>query len=120
IREAASEDLRGQLAVVQREAVLLPGTVRENLRIGRPGASDEEIVDAARRSGADEFITVLPDGYDTPLGRDGAALTEGQRRRLAAAGGGRCGPPPARSASGAAPSSRPARRCSSPRTPTAG
>src|SRR5699024_11453806 len=60
-----------------------PGTVRENLRIGRPGASDEEIVDAARRSGADEFITVLPDGYDTPLGRDGAALTEGQRRRLA-------------------------------------
>lgn len=83
IREAASEDLRGQLAVVQREAVLLPGTVRENLRIGRPGASDEEIVDAARRSGADEFITVLPDGYDTPLGRDGAALTEGQRRRLA-------------------------------------
>lgn len=83
IRRAASEDLRRRLALVQREAALLPGTVRENLRAGRPEASDEEIVDAARRSGADEFITLLPEGYDTPLGRDDAALTEGQRRRLA-------------------------------------
>ena len=83
LADVASQDLHRQLAVVQREAVLLPGTVRENLRMGWPGASDEEIVDAARRSGADEFITLLPEGYDTLLGRDGAALSEGQRRRLA-------------------------------------
>jgi len=83
IRDAAPGDLHRRLAVVQREAALLPGTVRENLRLGRPGASDEEIVDAARRTGADEFITLLAEGYDTELGRAGATLSEGQRRRLA-------------------------------------
>lgn len=82
-RALSLADLRSGLAVVQRESALFSESVRENIRAGRPDASDDEIVDAARRSGADDFITLLPDGYDTHLARRGAALTDGQRRRLA-------------------------------------
>ncbi|GAA4520928.1 hypothetical protein GCM10023160_07040 [Brachybacterium paraconglomeratum] len=82
-RTLALADLRSAMAVVQREPALLSESVRENIRVGRPGATDGEVVEAARRSGADEFITLLPEGYDTPLARRGAALSEGQRRRIA-------------------------------------
>lgn len=82
-RALALADLRRQLAVVQREPALFTETVRENIRVGRPDASEDEIVEAARRSGADEFITLLPDGYDTLLTRRGAGLSDGQRRRIA-------------------------------------
>lgn len=82
-RTLALADLRSAMAVVQRESTLFSETVRENIRVGRPGATDDEIVEAARRSGADEFITLLPEGYDTLLARRGAALPEGQRRRIA-------------------------------------
>jgi ABC-type multidrug transport system fused ATPase/permease subunit len=82
-RSLTLADLRRQLAVVQRESALFTETVRENIRVGRPGASDDEIVEAARRSGADEFITLLPEGYDTRLTGRGAGLSDGQRRRLA-------------------------------------
>lgn len=82
-RELSLADLRRGLAVVQRESALFSESVRENIRVGRPGATDDEIVEAARRSGADEFITLLPDGYDTHLTRRGAALTDGQRRVIA-------------------------------------
>lgn len=82
-RELSLADLRRGLAVVQRESALFSESVRENIRVGRPGATDDEIVEAARRSGADEFITLLPDGYDTHLSRRGAALTDGQRRAIA-------------------------------------
>ena len=82
-RELSLADLRRGLAVVQRESALFSESVRENIRVGRPGAPDDEIVEAARRSGADEFITLLPDGYDTHLSRRGAALTDGQRRAIA-------------------------------------
>ncbi|HEX7353047.1 ABC transporter transmembrane domain-containing protein [Brachybacterium sp.] len=82
-RVLAVADLRSRLAVVQRESALFTETVRENIRVGRPEASDDEILEAARRTGADEFITLLPDGYDTVLVRRGAGLSDGQRRRIA-------------------------------------
>lgn len=82
-RTLALADLRSAMAVVQRESALFSETVRENIRVGRPGATDDEVVEAARRSGADEFITLLPEGYDTLLARRGAALSDGQRRRIA-------------------------------------
>src|SRR5699024_10825597 len=84
-RAVSLADLRGQIAVVQREPALLTDTVRENIRVGRPGATDDEVAEAARRAGADDVIGVLPQGYDTLLTRRGAALTDGQRRRLAIA-----------------------------------
>ena len=82
-RTLALADLRSAMAVVQRESALFSETVRENIRVGRPGATDDEVVAAARRSGADEFITLLPEGYDTLLAHRGAALSDGQRRRIA-------------------------------------
>ncbi|MGO2192822.1 MAG: ABC transporter transmembrane domain-containing protein [Brachybacterium sp.] len=82
-RTLALADLRSALSVVQRGSALFSETVRENIRVGRPDATDDEVVEAARRSGADEFITLLPEGYDTLLARRGAALTDGQRRRIA-------------------------------------
>ena len=78
-------DLRRQIAVVQREPALFTDTVRENIRVGRPEATDDEVVRAARSAGAEEFITLLPDGYDTPLPRHGTSLSDGQRRRIAIA-----------------------------------
>jgi len=84
-RTVSLPDLRRQIAVVQREPALFTDTARENIRIGRPDASDDEVVAAARAAGADEVITSLPDGYDTVLARRGAALTDGGRRRIAIA-----------------------------------
>jgi ABC-type multidrug transport system fused ATPase/permease subunit len=84
-RSLSLADLRGALAVVQREPALFSETVRENVRAGRPGASDEEVAEAVRRSGADTLLDELPDGYDTLLTRRGAALADGRRRRLAIA-----------------------------------
>lgn len=78
-------DLRRQMAVVQCEPALFTDTVRENIRVGWPQATDDEVVRAARSAGADEFITLLPDGYDTQLPRRGAGLSDGQRRRIAIA-----------------------------------
>ena len=78
-------DLRRQMAVVQREPALFTDTVRENIRVGHPEASDDEVTQAARRAGADEFITLLPEGYDTQLLRRGEDLSDGQRRRIAIA-----------------------------------
>jgi len=84
-RSLSLADLRGALAVVQREPALFSETVRENIRAGRPGAGDGEVAEAARRSGADTLHSELPDGYETLLVRRGAALTDGRRRRLAIA-----------------------------------
>lgn len=84
-RALALADLRRQIAVVQREPALFTDTVRENIRIGRPGASDDEVVLAARRAGIEDLIGSLPDGYDTLLIQRGSALSDGQRRRLAVA-----------------------------------
>lgn len=77
--------LREQIAVVVQEGVLMSGTVFENLRYGRLDASPEEVVQAAVDAHAHEFITALPQGYDTPLGSGGTGLSGGQRQRLSIA-----------------------------------
>ncbi|WP_426446901.1 peptidase domain-containing ABC transporter [Paenibacillus sp. S-38] len=77
--------LRRQIGVVLQESVLFSGSVRENIAIHSPGASMEAIVQAARMAGAHEFITDLPEGYDTAVGERGASLSGGQRQRIAIA-----------------------------------
>lgn len=76
---------RERVAYVPERPYLFPGTVRENLRLGRPGATDAEIVEAARAVGAHTFISRLPNGYDTDVGAEGARLSGGERLRLALA-----------------------------------
>ncbi|MCR5709713.1 MAG: ABC transporter ATP-binding protein/permease [Bacteroidales bacterium] len=85
IRTLRLEDLVGLLGVVTQESVLFNGTVHENIAFGCPEASREEVVEAARIANADEFITRLPEGYDTGIGDRGAKLSGGQRQRIAIA-----------------------------------
>ncbi|HUY91275.1 MAG TPA: ABC transporter ATP-binding protein [Pirellulales bacterium] len=77
--------LRRQVSVVLQDAVLFSTTIAENIAVGRPATSREEIEEAARQAQADEFIRALPDGYDTLLGERGVNLSGGQRQRLAIA-----------------------------------
>jgi ATP-binding cassette subfamily B protein/subfamily B ATP-binding cassette protein MsbA len=85
VRELERQSLRASVAVVHQDPLLLPLTVAENLRYGRPDASDEEVRAAAVAARADGFIRRLPQGYDTPLGERGATLSGGERQRLAIA-----------------------------------
>ncbi|HEX2172494.1 MAG TPA: ABC transporter ATP-binding protein [Dehalococcoidia bacterium] len=85
VREVTLASLRSRIAVVLQEALLFSGTVRENIAYGRPDASDEEIVAAARAAQAEEFIDALPQGYDTVVGERGIGLSGGQRQRIAIA-----------------------------------
>jgi ATP-binding cassette subfamily B protein/subfamily B ATP-binding cassette protein MsbA len=82
VRELRLEALRGLVAWVPQEPILLPGTVAENIGFGRAGASSEEIVSAARAAHADEFIQRLPSGYDTQVGDGAARLSSGEKQRL--------------------------------------
>ena len=77
--------LRSQIAFVLQDTVLFPGTIRENIAYGRPGASEDEIVAAARIANADEFIARMPHGYDSLVGEQGNTLSGGQRQRIAIA-----------------------------------
>ena len=65
--------------------MLLTGTIRENIRLGRPNASDDEVEAAAHAAHAHDFITQMPDGYDTAVGERGGTLSGGQRQRIAIA-----------------------------------
>ncbi|GAA3397255.1 ABC transporter transmembrane domain-containing protein [Cryptosporangium minutisporangium] len=85
IRGATLASLRGQLGVVFQETFLFDGTLRDNIGLGRLGASPEEIEKAARAAQLHEYITTLPRGYDTPVGERGVRLSGGQRQRLALA-----------------------------------
>jgi len=85
VRTVTLHSLRRQIGLVPQETVLFSGTVRENIAYARPDASPEEVAAAARVANADEFITALPQGYETPLGEDGYELSGGQRQRLAIA-----------------------------------
>ncbi|MEL6968450.1 MAG: ABC transporter ATP-binding protein [Pseudomonadota bacterium] len=85
IATAAIDELRGKLAFVSQHPVLFEGSVRDNLRFGRPDASDAQIEAAAESAQAHGFILDLPEGYDTPLGENGANLSGGQRQRLSIA-----------------------------------
>jgi ATP-binding cassette subfamily B protein len=79
------EDVRAQIGLVPQDTVLFGATARENIRYGRPDATDAEIEAAARAAAADEFLRALPEGYDTFLGERGTRLSGGQRQRIAIA-----------------------------------
>jgi ATP-binding cassette subfamily B protein len=83
LRSVTADSLRSQMGMVPQEGFLFSGTVRENISFGRPGATDEEIRDAARAVGADDFIMALPHGYDTQVGERGIQLSAGQRQLVA-------------------------------------
>ncbi|MGN0444528.1 MAG: ABC transporter ATP-binding protein [Acutalibacteraceae bacterium] len=85
IRDITLASLRSQIGVVQQDVYLFSGTIRENISYGKPGATDEEIEEAARLSGADEFINALPDKYDTYVGERGLMLSGGQKQRISIA-----------------------------------
>ncbi|GAA4372800.1 ABC transporter ATP-binding protein [Paeniglutamicibacter cryotolerans] len=82
ISQLANADLRRHVVMVTQEAFLFSGSVGENIALGRPGASDEEIVLAARAVGAHEFISSLPEGYDTDVNKRGGRVSAGQRQLI--------------------------------------
>jgi ABC-type multidrug transport system fused ATPase/permease subunit len=82
IRDATLASLRGQLGMVTQNVVTFNDTIAANIAYGKPGAARDQIVAAARRAFADEFISPLPDGYDTIIGEQGAGLSGGQLQRI--------------------------------------
>ena len=85
IRGVTLESLRGSVGVVQQDVYLFSGSVYENIAYGRPGASRQEVVEAAKLAGAHEFIEELKDGYDTYVGERGVKLSGGQKQRISIA-----------------------------------
>ncbi len=85
VRTLTLKSLRSQIGMVQQDVYLFSGTIRENIAYGKPGASDEEIIEAARRANIHDFISELPDGYDTFVGERGARLSGGQKQRISIA-----------------------------------
>lgn len=85
IRHFTLKSLRQNIGVVQQEVYLFSGTVYENIAYGKPGATYEEVMEAAKRAGADEFIRELKDGYDTYVGERGVKLSGGQKQRISIA-----------------------------------
>jgi ATP-binding cassette, subfamily B, bacterial len=85
VRDVTGESLRAAIGLVMEESFLFSDTVRSNIAYGRPDATDEQVYAAARAAEADEFITELPDGYDTVIGEQGLTLSGGQRQRVALA-----------------------------------
>lgn len=85
LADMAPQSVRGALSVVPQETVVFAKTVMDNIRFGRPEASAEEVIQAAKAAQADEFITRLPEGYETELGERGVTLSGGQRQRIAIA-----------------------------------
>lgn len=85
LRRMARGDFRRAIALVPQDPVIFGTTARDNIRFGRPDATDEEIVAAAKAARADDFLRALPDGYDSDLGERGVLLSGGQRQRIAIA-----------------------------------
>ncbi len=85
LREFGLDDLRRQVALVAQDTYLFNASLRDNLRLARPDASDDAILWAARQANVDEFASTLPDGYDTTVGERGMQLSGGQRQRVAIA-----------------------------------
>ncbi|HNW05060.1 MAG TPA: ABC transporter ATP-binding protein [Oscillospiraceae bacterium] len=85
IRKITLKSLRANIGVVQQEVYLFSGSVYENILYGRPGATRGEVVEAAKLAGADEFISALPEGYDTYVGERGVKLSGGQKQRVSIA-----------------------------------
>lgn len=85
IRHMSLEHLRTQMGVVLQQTILFSGTIRDNIRYGKPNATQEEVEKAAKAACAHEFITSMPDGYDTILGQRGVNLSGGQKQRISIA-----------------------------------
>lgn len=85
IRDITLKSLRNQIGIVQQDVYLFVGTVADNIRYGKPEATFEEIVEAAKNANAHDFIMSLPDGYDTDIGQRGIKLSGGQKQRLSIA-----------------------------------
>ena len=85
IRDYTMQSLRNNIGIVQQDIYLFAGTVMDNIRYGRPDASDEEVIRAAKNANAHDFIVNLPDGYDTYIGQRGIKLSGGQKQRLSIA-----------------------------------
>lgn len=84
-KDIALNSLRENIGVVQQDIYLFSGTVRDNIAYGKPGATDDEIIKAAELAGAHEFISALPNGYDTYVGERGVTLSGGQKQRISIA-----------------------------------
>ena len=82
LRQITKKSLRDKIAIVLQDTLLFSTTIRENIAYGRPDATDAEIREAARRAQADEFISRLPAGYNSPVGERGGHLSVGQRQRI--------------------------------------
>jgi ATP-binding cassette subfamily B protein len=85
VREYDLSELRSQMALVPQDVLLFGGTILENIAYGRPGASEEEVIEAARQANAHDFISAFPEGYQTRVGERGVQLSGGQRQRVAIA-----------------------------------
>jgi ATP-binding cassette subfamily B protein len=85
LRDLKLQSLRQQISIVRQDVFLFHGTARDNILFGRSGATDEEMIEAAQVANAHDFITELPDGYDTVIGERGVKLSGGQRQRIAIA-----------------------------------
>lgn len=85
LRDLNRADFRSQIALVPQDAVIFADTARENIRFGRPDATDAEVENAAKAAAAHEFLSALPDGYDTYVGERGVMLSGGQKQRIAIA-----------------------------------
>lgn len=85
IRKMTQKSLRRNIGIVQQDVYLFAGTVKDNIRYGKPDATDEEIIAAAKNANAHEFIMQLPDGYNTDIGQRGVKLSGGQKQRLSLA-----------------------------------
>ncbi len=85
VRDMARSAFRDQISLVPQDPVIFADTARENIRFGRPGASDAEVEEAAKAAAAHDFLSVLPDGYDSYVGERGVMLSGGQKQRIAIA-----------------------------------
>jgi ATP-binding cassette subfamily B protein len=85
VTDVSLEALRGRIGIVPQDSVIFSTSAMENIRYGRPGASDDEVVEAARAAHADDFIRALPEGYQSFLGERGVRLSGGQRQRISIA-----------------------------------
>lgn len=85
VRDLTLKSLRNNIGIVQQDVYLFCGTIKENIAYGKPGASMDEIVDAAKRANIHDFVMSLPDGYDTYVGERGTRLSGGQKQRISIA-----------------------------------
>ena len=85
VRKVTLKSLRDHIGMVQQDVYLFAGTIFENIRYGKPDATREEVIAAAKNANAHEFIMAFPDGYDTDIGQRGIKLSGGQKQRLSIA-----------------------------------